>query len=171
MLPVVASWLLTSLDVARLFFPRYLVAAYVALPIVASLLMQPLMRDPRTGRRAVTLLLLFCVVSVSPARHFRYGWGALLHSPENWRPAIAAIHKQSEITPVILYSGLIEADAWCDSDVEVQREFCEFPVRGLYHIGEYQPVISLPRNNIRLTDRSGVLNKTDKAWLLVRRSG
>lgn len=170
-IPVVLAWIVTELDVARIFFRRYVIASSSALALLTALLLN---RFDRTGQNsatalAVLVLVLVAIFTISPVRYARYGWAALSHTSEDWRSPIAAINDEDAAIPVILYSGLIEADQWHDSTNELERGYCEFPLRGIYRIPAQQPVIPLARRlPVELpTTTRGILDG-NQAWLLIR---
>ena len=163
--PLVVAWMTTELDVARLFHRRYLIASSVSLaPLFAALWSKYL---PRTWWFAIPLVVI-AVVTISPAKYVSYGRGALAHSAEDWRTPVSVIKQSDESIPVILYSGLIEADRWHDSENAAERSYCEFPLRGMYPLPSQRKVIALA------TSETVTLNETERqllpgsAWLLVR---
>ena len=78
------------------------------------------------------------------------------------------INQSTESTPVILYSGLIEADRWHDSENEAEREYCEFPLRGMYPLPAQRTVIPLPTSTTSSLNESKRRLLPGSAWLLVR---
>lgn len=161
-LPIVVAWALTEADVVRLFFRRYLIASSVVLAPLTASLISWLARRPRDMQTVSGLVFAIAIV------------GALLGSDytnrvrEDWRSAAQMINNSSHEQPVVLYSGLIETDAWHDTTDAAHKAYCEFPLRGIYAVDAEREIISLPRTRsvppILLPDTA-----TD-AWLLVRSS-
>lgn len=167
--PLILSWIATERDIARLFFPRYLVAASVTLAPMSALLMSRLLPGKRMGKWGSVLVLLIAVCTISPVKNiFRYGSGVFAHSGESWRDAVDIINQSDTEIPLILYSGLIEADAWHDSPDDELRAYCEFPVRGLYPIATDRKVIALAKNKPTITDVESQAISPQGAWLLIR---
>ena len=165
MVPLIVAWLTTELDIARLFHRRYLIASSVSLaPLFAVLWSKYL---PRAWWVAIPFVVI-AVATISPAKYASYGRGAFAHSAEDWRMPVSIINTSADSVPVILYSGLIEADRWHDSGDEAKRTYCEFPLRAMYPLSSKRAVIALP------TSESIALNVAKRqllsgtAWLLVR---
>jgi hypothetical protein len=113
--------------------------------------------------------MLIAVCTISPARYIHYGVGALLHSSENWRTPVEIINQEESNVPVLLYSGLIEADQWHDSPVDEERRYCEMPLRGLYPIDEQQSVVSLGKSvPLSLSAEMRASIESQGTWLVVR---
>lgn len=173
--PLVVAWVLTERDIVRLFFRRYLMASSVALAPLSALIVTRYFVERRLAFWGSCLLFLLGVSTISSARYIRHGTGALAHSAENWRTPVSIINaSEDEETrdPVVLYSGLIEAAHWHDSEDLSQQAYCEFPIRGLYSIADDRKVISLPtRKPLDLS--AAKIEKLREAaaqgfWLLVR---
>lgn len=169
LVPITATWLLTEFDIARLFYVRYVAATAVALAPLAGVLFSWL-----AGRRAAApwgagIVLAIAVAAISPARDISLGTAALRHSSEDWRTPVGLINRHSADIPVILYSGLIEADQWHKSSNKDQRAYCQFPVHGLYRVPAEQQVIVLPKSlPIALSSAERERVTHDGAWLLLR---
>jgi len=167
--PVTLAWIFTELDVARLFFRRYVIASSSALALLTALLLNQFVRTKRAGTYAAIAMLVIATFTISPARYARYGWASLSHTSEDWRTAVTAIKEDDPSIAVILYSGLIEADQWHDSSDELQRVYCEFPLRGLYRLPDEQTIIPLSRSlPVELPTKSTGSLAGDQAWLIVR---
>jgi hypothetical protein len=138
--PLALAWILTQLDVARLFFRRYVLAASVVLPLWSAMMVTPI------ARRG--LLLVTCLAGcllIGPFGRLPAGLPLLVHSREDWRGAVARINRDGEAVPVLVGSRLIEADRWHDAPEPRLREFCLLPVRGLYRLEpRFHHVVPLP---------------------------
>jgi hypothetical protein len=139
-LPLVVSIVFTYLDVARLFFPRYLVTATMGTPTVIGLLVGSLStHKARVG--AALVLLTAGLLEVGAVDTF-----ALTETPrtsyvparnEDWRGAIAAINQELERDPdsvVVMAVGLIEVDRASLEGDERLREFASFPAKAIYKL-------------------------------------
>jgi mannosyltransferase len=170
--PLGLAWLATTADVARLFFPRYLAASAPAAILAAAM----------------------CVELV-PGRLFRFAGGVALVAwaawssgiagqlstdgrvngsrQENWRAAVAWLNEQlpRQPYPVLVASGLIEADELRQPHNRLLDDYCLAPVTGLYRLQVeranlvpltyHNPGKLLPPAAALVADRGG-------AWLVVR---
>ena len=143
-IPILCAWCLTETDVARLFFRRYLIGSSVVLAPLSALLLSSC-RSRRLATVGALVTVMVALWSISPLKHTRQGYRALSHSGEDWRGAIAQMAASPQSQPVILRSGLIEADLWHDSEKPQEREYCLFPLRSMYHLpGAHRLVVTLP---------------------------
>ncbi len=160
--PIVTAWTLTEADIVRLFFRRYLIASSVVLAPLTALLICSLVRRGRSVVYVSGFVFAIAVIDAS----FRSNFTSRVH--EDWRDAVEVLNREPVDQPVILYSGLIETDAWHATTNSEYRSYCEFPLRGIYAIDSEREVTILPRSlavpPIRLPD------ETSHAWLLVRSS-
>ena len=162
--PILTVWILTELDVARLFFRRYVIASSVSLAPLTALILTRL-TEKRGARVVMIACLAISIGFVSPLPKLLYGGNPFSRSPEDWRSAVQRIQSEGPNDPVILYSGLIEADQWHDTSDERERAYCEFPLRGLYDVGVDRQIVSLPRTQppkLTLAPDGSV------AWLVIR---
>ena len=169
-IPLLAAWLLTQTDLARLFFRRYLIASSVALALLSALLVTLLAKGHRVSWKASLAMVVLGLATISPARHIHRGWNALAHSAENWRGAVAMLNRKADNEPLLFYSGLIEADQWYDSADQLHQQYCEFPLRGIYPLTRSLTLIQLPKTQpIRLTAaQMREIVDQGAVWLLIR---
>ena len=144
--PLVLAWLTSVTNVARLFFPRYLVIAYVALIVFAALtctkMVGPWIRIVSAG-----LVVIVALVTHGTLGQFTRGAGVEYHGGEDWRSAIRWIndHDETRTAPLFVRSGLIEADILRDTPRQELRDYCLFPVKSLYGLEHSnRPLVPLP---------------------------
>ena len=158
-LPVVAAWLLTEWDITRLFLRRYLIASSVTLAPLSAIIISAFIRERRIAWWISLAVLGFGLVAMRPGRTLRV--------QEDWKAAIPAINSTSRGEPLILYSGLIEADPWWNSTDPALLEYCGFPLHSLYPLDEQRRIVLLPRT-IADIDVSTMGESESAAWLLIR---
>ena len=153
-IPMTIAALLTISDSARVFLLRYVIITTVAAPIFAGLC---LALTP--SHLAKTLLFLSALTAALWQSQIIPLWmnEGLVIAPRNedWRSAIEHINQEAVYTdlPLLLRSGLIEADALDRNPSAELREYCLLPVSGLYRINNsQQEIFSL------LTTRPGTLD-------------
>ena len=143
--PVMTAWLLTQLGWVPLMFRRYVFIAVVPLFIHASLWGTLAMSRPRRLAYALAMLLLAGAYWLQMPRET---W--TVHSHEDWRSAVRTISADSASAawPVLVRAGLIEDHQLDDRSSPAFREYCSFPVRGLYSlVGRPGPIVPLPSDN------------------------
>lgn len=179
-LPLLVASILSQLDIARLFYPRYLIMATMAMPAVIGMLLGSL--HSLRGRTATAVLLIATgLIEVGAVQAFLmepHARQAFVPSRrENWRDAVAAVNQRLNSTPgryrtVILSPGLIELSE--DDALETEgdlRSFATFPLQGLYELDDPKvnlvPVASV--RDIFATARKDWDEKgTDSAIVVVR---
>jgi hypothetical protein len=173
LVPLLSAFLLTERDVVRLFYARYLVAASVALAPLTALIATRFLRGRRLAVLGALGIFVLGALTISSAKYYRLGTQALAHCQENWKSPVGIL--QSDDAPVVLYSKLMEATHWYDSDDPAKREFCELPVRSIYSVDLEREVIPLPcRTPLALSEKtvsqiqSMADRETDGFWLLMR---
>ena len=158
--PVVVAWLLTEADITRLFHRRYLICSSVPLAILTANVVSAM--SVGRVRMLVCVLVSSCaLLNISPRLHNRVA--------ENWRSAIPAINALPPAEPLILYSGLIEADGWWNADDEARRAYCQFPLNSMYPLNSERTVVSLPRTIGQIATAIPQVD-TNTVWLLTRAS-
>lgn len=157
--PIVAAWVLTELDVTRIFLRRYLIASSVTLAPLSAMIVRYSVSGKRSTLLVVFAIVAFALFSIRPRLDSRV--------QEDWRSAIANVNDVPRDEPLLFYSGLIEADPWWDSTDPSLIAYCQYPLRALYPLGERR-VILLPRS----VDKIGtvLVGDTSAAWLLIRSS-
>ena len=169
--PLVLAWCLTAADWLRLFFPRYLIVTAAAPIALAALACAAC-----PGR----ILRIVCAVLVTAAivwdgdllSQYQEDGRVLGDRCQDWRSAVAAINaaKERGPLPVLVRSGLIEADQLRKAPSESLREYCLLPVSGIYRIEPpHGELIPLPTSRAgRLTgDARQSVRDAGGAWFLL----
>jgi hypothetical protein len=173
--PVGLAWLLTWGDVCRLFFPRYLVVCAAGPIVFAGLCLG---RLPAAGARAGTALLIVGVALVSSGlvQQWRHDGRLLSERRQDWRGAVrwlAAQEQENGIKlPVLVRSGLLEADQLTLRRSPLLRQYCLSPVLGLYDLSAAAPrLVPLPTRAAPLEEALvREIVTRDGAWLLINGS-
>ncbi len=171
-IPILCAWLATSMDTARIFYHRYLIAVFPAAALLTGLCIQAI--DWRWLRATVGVLTVACAI-----------WGAGLVERivekravieprgENWRAAVAWLNNRLPESgyPVLVYSGLIEADELLQLHDELLDDYCLAPVNSLYPLdidrGDLFPLsLNEPGDLIELAHL--LMVHRGGAWLVVR---
>ena len=172
--PLSIAWLATRTDVARLFFERYLISALSASYILAALCVP--LAPLRSGRFAVAAACaLAAIYSSGIVEQLRYDGRVHALRREDWRGAVAYLNAQlpNQRRPVLVRSGLIEADALRDANDAALREYCLYPVTSLYPLdAPATDLIPLPTTNAGKLSREvqQALLAHGGAWLVLRGS-
>jgi hypothetical protein len=174
LVPASLAWLATETDLARLFFPRYLAACLPAATILGAWTID--LAPGRWGRVVAAGVLLGAAGYASDllpelARSGR----PIAHRREDWRSAVAWLQSQyaAHPGPVLLHSGIIEADVLREGPTPRELAYCRFPLRGLYRLEvPDEELIPLPRRRPRqdhlLPPVRRRLAEADGCWLVVR---
>jgi len=189
--PLGVAWLCTNYDIARLWHYRYLVAAGAAPVIVASLFCAS------AGRAPLQWAVLGVVGGCSIFWNLPAPYNAAPHNvhadavadlpadaqnalnagfflrSENWRDAIRLINhsRHNRQQPVLLYSGLIEADALLQTGASEQlHAYTLFPLKGVYRLKRQHALRSLPTTRMGALPASTIrqLLTARGCWLIVR---
>ncbi len=132
-IPLSFAWLATWTDTARLFYLRYLVSALPAAALLAGLCIAAI--EWRWLRIAVGLLTVVCAVwSGGLAERIVHERRVIEPRGENWRGAMAWLNERLGESgfPVLVFSGLIEADELKQPHAELLEDYCLAPVTSLY---------------------------------------
>ncbi|MDX1946082.1 MAG: glycosyltransferase family 39 protein [Pirellulaceae bacterium] len=169
LVPVSLAWFFTATDAARLYFPRYLVASAPAAIVLICLTLH-LIPWPRIQVASASLLLVYALVSSQIIEQLRWDGRVIGDRNEDWRGAIAYLNQQFEADPhpVLLSSGLIEANHWIDSFASDQRDYCLYPLRSLYPVTKDAAPSLLPRDESLINRIDDLLDK-HKTIYVVRR--
>lgn len=174
LIPLCIAWTTTHFDIAALFNQRYLIAVLPASLIAAAFCI-------RLGPNATTQsVLVGIVLAVSVANcGLAQNWladGRFVHARrEDWRSAVAELNRRlsadASNAPVLVRSGLIEADALPQDESPLFAEYCLSPVRGMYWL-QSDKVYPLTTNDPgklppKLRDQ---LKGEQSLWLLIRTS-
>ncbi len=172
--PLATAWLSTRLDLARFFFPRYVIGASGPLIVLCGLLIGQL-RGPGVARLGLALLSLVVGLGISgeaartlqipPRQEY---WPALLKFLDDSDP-------QGEL-PVFLCPGLIEDQFLLSEPADPpvpgipMDEFCLFPLTGPYHLANQPPaLVPLASAPAHWPPRAqGLTRRAGGSWLILR---
>lgn len=172
--PMVLTWTLTALDVARLFLVRYLVVVAVAPMLVCGLLIGAC--PHRIARWLVAVIVLGAALQDSGiVQQFQRDGRLLGDRNQDWRGAVQHVRRDAEHAswPVLVRSGLLEADRLKEQDNAFLRSYCLSPVTSIYRLDDgRRELIPLP------TVAAGELNdvslatvfSSGGAWFLINGS-
>ena len=170
LVPLAIAWIATAQGAAPLFFRRYLMVAAVAPLLGAALCCAAC---PSVGWRCV---LAVTVVALSLHRggmvaQWRQDGRVIADRNQDWRAAVRWIRERADAdVPVLVRSGLIEAERWYDSSEPLRREYCLLPVLGLYRLDQRRtslfPLPLRPAAVLSAEGRRQVL-ACGRAWCLV----
>jgi hypothetical protein len=134
--PLLAAWLATRFDIARIFFPRYLL---MSLPASWLLLVHATRLAPEWRSRWIFSAVIACGWVAYQLPHYQELFPSDRSSGprgEDWRGAIAWLNEQlpEQPGPVLLAPGLIEERNLSLKSSPEWQEYCQFPVRALYRL-------------------------------------
>jgi len=169
LVPVAIAWSLTAGDLARVFFPRYLLGVAVAPMLCAGLCLAACRGGP--GR----FVALIAVVAIAVwgnglCRQYARDGRLIADRGEDWRGAVAWLNAvRDDASPVLVRSGLIEADQLGEDPSERLREFCVLPVTGLYRIQSPAAIYPLPTSHSGRLSREAIelLEQARGGWLVI----
>jgi mannosyltransferase len=172
--PTLLAWLANESDTARLFFPRYLIAVTPAAVLLAACCAD--LAPWRSSKIAVgSLILVAAIWSSGMIGTVRQDGRAIDARGEDWRGCIAWLNERLPETqfPVLVYSGLIEADALRQPHDKLLEDYCLLPVTSLYPLEtERADMIPLPLDEPWRLDQIAEMLIVHRggAWLIVRAS-
>jgi hypothetical protein len=131
--PIAIAWLATRADFTRLFFPRYLAGALPAAALCAGLCVGSL-RSHAMRVIAALATITIAVWNGGAIQQFALDGHVIAPRNEDWRGSIHWLnqHIQDDGYPILVYSGLIEADELSQPHDPLLDEFCLSPVSSLY---------------------------------------
>lgn len=168
--PLTLAWIATVTDLARLFFPRYLIVSAAAAPILAACIVASCRG---AWWRAVAALAMTTALVWHAGLIPQYRWDGRVIGDrrQDWRGAVQRLQQEARTSdaPIFVRSGLIEAE---DLETGSERliEYCLLPVRGIYQLDvPATRLVPLP------TTRSGELTRRQvdrvaaagEAWFLL----
>lgn len=178
--PLAAAWTATWLDVAPLFFRRYLMVASCAPLVLAGILYAKC--SWRVARAGIWIALLGVGLwgdrreTTGILRQFHHDRRVVVHSTEGWQGAIEWIHSEEQYSrlPVLVYSGLIEEeprDFFPESKED--RNYHTLPVRAIYNLTNHGhdifPAHRAESGRFLVTaDQIRVLDQSGGGWFLIR---
>ena len=171
-LPLLVAWVATVTDVAHIFFERYLISSAAAAFVLAGICIH--LTPTKFGRWVVAIAFVAAAIGTSGiVQQLRYDGRVHALRREDWRDAIAYLNSQlpAQPLPILVRSGLIEADALTTSDDPLLREYCLYPVTSLYPlIAPRGDLIPLPTNNagVLAPEVQQTIVGRNGAWLILR---
>ena len=132
--PALLAWISTQADVARLFYPRYLVACAPAAMLLAACCVG--LAPWRWSKVAIGSLIVTVALWSSGVVELIRDGQRMQSRGEDWRGAIVWLNPQLSRSqyPVLVWSGLIEAGGLAQPHGELLDDYCLLPVTSLYPI-------------------------------------
>ena len=173
--PLMAAWISTETNLARLYFRRYVICAAAAPMLLTSALLTA--APSRISRMLAATSILALSLAIGPTARLLLTEGKVVnHSREDWRQAIAELNQQwhAQPGPLFFRSGLIEADALrLGQSNAALREYCLFPLNAAYHvesaIGPRIPLATTDTGDLT-TAQLELIKRSDSIWFLLRGS-
>jgi mannosyltransferase len=174
LVPALFAWLATTTDLARLFFPRYLVAIAPAAILLAACCADFAPWQWSKGV-IVTLLVASGLYASGVVQQVQHDGRVIGDRHEDWRAAVAWLNEQlpRQPYPVLVASGLIEADALHEPHDSRLDDYCLFPVTGLYKLAaDRSALVPLPFHEPHRLDNQvrQLVGHRRGAWLVMRGS-
>lgn len=171
--PVLLACSLTWLDVTRLFFPRYLMGTLAAPILFCGLIVA---RVPsRSWRLGIGFIVVgYALLSGGMVEQFRHDGRLLGDRNQDWRSAVAWLNQEyaAAAHPVLVRSGLLEADRLGAEPNQRLHDYCLLPVTGFYQLtAPPGSLIPLPTTRAPELDTSTIAQITDRAGVWVVASG
>jgi mannosyltransferase len=170
--PPLVAYGLTTTDFARLFFRRYLLVSAPAIPIVVALAIE--LAPWRWAKLGVGLAIFTAAMATGGIGLQLARDGRLVaFRTEDWRAAAEWLNEQVETTqfPVLVYSGLIEADGLTAPHDELLEDYCLFPITSLYPLNvDRGDMFPLPMREPGIMSQAAEMLVVHRggAWLIVR---
>jgi mannosyltransferase len=171
-IPIAIAWLATWTESAHLFFARYLVCAFPAAMLFAGLCVYA---APAGWVRLTIGLLTIGVAAWSSGiiPQLVHDGRVIGDRNEDWRGCVAWLNKECPHTqfPVLVWSGLIEADRLRQPHDELLEDYCLLPVTSLYLLDiERTDMFPLPLHEPGHLDQVAEMLAVHRggAWLIVR---
>jgi hypothetical protein len=170
--PVALAWLLTTTDAARLLFPRYVIVSAPAATLLVVLCLR--MVPDRSLQMVVGIgLAAFALRSSGIVEQYRLDGRFIADRRDDWRGAIAFFNELEghDLHPILVRTGLIEADELTGPHSRELADYCLFPVTSIYPIdAERRRLNPLPRTRSGKLDIESIeqIRASGGAWLIVR---
>lgn len=168
--PPLVAWCSTYLGIAALAIVRYLVASLAGLIVFAAWVQSRYVSRVYRWCAAITLIVSTLAVGGLYEQWSRDGrW--IGDRQEPWRELVVWLNERtvSARRPVFVCAGLLEDPALVENDSVALREYCLFPVRGIYRVAAKQ-VDPLPtRRDVHVP--AALLESAELeggVWLIVR---
>jgi hypothetical protein len=171
--PLVLTWLLTVLDVVRLFMVRYLAVVIAAPMVFGGLVIAAVPQAWVRGVSAAVVVLVSLQHGGLVSQLCQRG-RLVSYRNQDWRAAVARIRDDTAATknwPVLVRSGFIEADRLRTAPEDpLLRDYCLAPVNSIYLLNDSaRHLIPLPTTGSgRLTPAAlRELSDSQGAWAII----
>jgi len=170
--PTFIAWTATQTNFAHLFFPRYLISCSLAAILLAACC-AGLPRD-RWSRLIVSIAIFASALGSSGIiAQVRHDGRLIGDRAEDWRRAVAWLneHLSQASYPVLVASGLIEADGLRQPHDPFLDDYCLLPATSLYPLMvDRGDLIPLPMREPGRLDQTTeiIVAHRGGAWLVVR---
>jgi mannosyltransferase len=173
-IPICIAWLATWTDVARLFFPRYVAGALPAAVLCAGLCVIAI--QSHRWRVAIAVATVLCAVwNGGVIQQLNHDGRVIADRNEDWRGCVDWLNERiaADGYPILVYSGLIEADELTKPHDPLLDEYCLSPVNSLYPL-DVAPsdLFPLPLHNPGLLPQTAeqLTLHRNGCWIVVRGS-
>ena len=173
LVPMSLAWVATTTDVARLFFPRYVVGTAPAATLLATMCVR---LAPSKSLQIILGIGLaaFALRSSFMIEQFRQDGRFIADRRSDWRSAIAHFNRQPDHDqyPVLVATALIESDGLRSAHNRQLEDYCLYPVTSLYPVdAERERLIPLPRTHAGRLDADvrRRIRESGGAWLVIGR--
>lgn len=164
------AWLATEWHVAPLLHNRYLISVAVVPLLLAAELLARLRRGVALAVGAGVLLLVLHMDGYIASR----GLGASTMRFEDWRGLVAELDRRADLeTPILMRTGLLEADRLAGPRAKLLRKYASFPLLGAYRLSHPPPIVeaiaNLPPFDLS-ADARQALHRHQAVWVIYRGS-
>lgn len=141
--PLLFAWVLSRIDIARVFFPRYLVFVLPAGGALLGVLAAMLPTRPLRAAYAVIAVVVLAAWNLWLCQAM-FG-GLTVPRNENWRDAMAVLNQRSWQAgePLFVAANLIESEQLRATSDPALHEFCLYPLHAAYPLLA-QDVVEIP---------------------------
>lgn len=170
--PIAVVAITSAADWLRLWHVRYLIGVTPAAFLLAAMLPRPL--PPRFDVALALGLAVYAGWTSNQSLDWLSRQGRTQRT-EDWKAAVAYLNEQTDRDPILLRSGLIEADALRTSADERLVDYCRLPLASLYPLNrpasEVYPLTMTRPGALTEPVRTALQpppDKTQTCWLVVR---
>ncbi len=125
---------------------------------------------PRTRSVAMIAIVGLALFGNGLVRQFTDDGRLIADRGQDWRGAVAWLNTvRDDSAPVLVRSGLIEADRLRPDSSERLREYCNLPVTGLYVLDRPGVIFPLPTSNTGQLSSAAIalLEDAHGGWLVI----
>ncbi|MCR9117995.1 MAG: glycosyltransferase family 39 protein [bacterium] len=171
-IPVFAAWVITISGVAPIFHARYFapsLPAFLCLPAILMLNTRGRLLRIATATVIAIAAVWFSGLDAAYVAEGRF----VIDRNEDWRSAAHALNHDPRFAEddshVLVYSGLMEADALSGDDAEQWRDYSSLPLRGIYQLTNERPIIALETSAVHLSETDIAHIRDEKSFVLIVR--